>query len=132
RSNQENCEKSMMAKNLSENGLQKPSKTADSLRTYQPGRNPEFSASPLCPIFTRISAVPENGQESGMPYARKLGSPSRVDLFPRIIIRTSKRRFRHPRIIVARFAYVVCPIPTLTLPGHLLATPLRFHPGNAT
>jgi hypothetical protein len=52
--------KSMAAKNLPKNGLQKPSKPADSLHLNQPGRNPKFSVTPLCPIFARISAQPDN------------------------------------------------------------------------
>jgi hypothetical protein len=59
RSDQENCEKSMVAKNLLAKDLQNPSKTADSLHISQPGRNPEFSATPVCPIFTLISAEGE-------------------------------------------------------------------------
>jgi hypothetical protein len=53
----ENREEILVAKNLPENGLQKPSKPADSLHTNQPSRNPEFSASSLSPIVTRISAL---------------------------------------------------------------------------
>jgi hypothetical protein len=46
----------MAAKNLPKNGLQKPSKPTDSLHLNQPGRNPEFSVTPLCPIFTEKCA----------------------------------------------------------------------------
>jgi len=49
----------MVAKKPLESGLQNSSKTVDFHTQNQPGRNPEFSAGRLCPVFTRISAVPE-------------------------------------------------------------------------
>jgi hypothetical protein len=42
-----------VAKNLSQNSPQKSSKTGIFQRMNHTGRNPEFSATPLCPIFTR-------------------------------------------------------------------------------
>jgi hypothetical protein len=58
----ENREKNLVAKNLPKNDFQKSSKVADFQQENHPGQNPEFSASPLCPIFTRISAVPDESQ----------------------------------------------------------------------
>jgi hypothetical protein len=52
-----NCEELLVAKKLPKNDLQKSSKIADFQQENHPGRNPQFSATTLCPIFTRISAV---------------------------------------------------------------------------
>jgi hypothetical protein len=60
--------KNLGAKNLPKNDFQKSSKVADFQQENHPGQNPEFSASPLCPIFTRLCRVLDNAEgDSGRP-----------------------------------------------------------------
>jgi hypothetical protein len=49
-----------VAKNPLKSALQKPNKNAVFHRENPCDRNLYFSASPLCPIFTRISALPDD------------------------------------------------------------------------
>jgi hypothetical protein len=49
----------LVAKNLPKNDFQKSSKVADFQQENRPDQNPEFLATPLCHIFTRIAAVPD-------------------------------------------------------------------------
>jgi hypothetical protein len=58
-----------MAKNIPQNDLQKPSKIADFQQENHSGRNPEFSASPLCPIFTRLCRVPDYAKSPSNQFA---------------------------------------------------------------
>src|SRR5215475_5254610 len=64
----------MVAKNLSESCLQNLSKTIDFHAQNQPGRNPEFSASPLCPIFTCLCHEPDYATQFQLPNIYRLSS----------------------------------------------------------
>ena len=55
----ENREENLVAKNLTKNDFQKSDEGADFQQENHSGQNPEFSATSRCPIFTRISAVPD-------------------------------------------------------------------------
>jgi hypothetical protein len=55
-------QKFLMTKNLPPNDFRKASQAADFQQETRPGRNSVFSATPLCPIFTRISTQPGHSQ----------------------------------------------------------------------
>jgi hypothetical protein len=55
----ENREEKLVAKNLTKNDFQKSDEVADFQQENHSGQNAELSTTSRCPIFTRISAVPD-------------------------------------------------------------------------